>query len=233
MSRRIRKHANPFNVTTEVGAIDRREVFGREAPLEIDIGCGGAGFLFERARNHPDVDFVGFEVRRPLVEAAMKRRDAEGLKNVVVYYANAHPNLPGLLPPGVVRAFYVMFPDPCFKKRHHKRRILQPPLVRAMAELLPIGGHVYAQSDVEPLAEEMFDFLAAEGALTSRLGPGLRVPSPIEERTEWERDHERRGEPIYRMLFEKTKAPEGPIPEWTFRDTNPLRASEQEAPESP
>lgn len=226
MSRRIRKHANPFNVTTEVGALDRKAVFGREAPLEIDIGCGGAGFLFERARNHPDVDFVGFEVRKPLVEAAMARREREGPKNVVVYYANAHPNLPELVPPGVVRAFYVMFPDPCFKKRHHKRRILQPPLVRVMAELLPMGGIVYAQSDVKPLAEEMYDFLAAEPALACQLGKDLLVPSPIEERTEWERDHERRKEPIYRMRFEKVREPKGDIAPWQMRNTNPLHPEE-------
>lgn len=230
MSRRIRKHANPFNVTTEVGALDRVGLFGREAPLEIDIGCGGGAFLFERARNHPDVDFVGFEVRKPLVEAAMSRRDREGPRNLHIFYANAHTNLTDLVPPGVVRAFYVMFPDPCFKKRHHKRRILQPKLVRQMAELLPDGGHVYAQSDVKPLAEEMYDFLAAEDALESRLDPSLTVPSPIEERTEWEREHERNGEPIYRMRFERVRAPTGPVPELEFRDTNPLRVG-ADAPE--
>ena len=221
MSRRIRRHANPFNVTTQVGPLDRLAVFGREAPLEVDIGCGGAGFLFERARNHPELDFVGFEVRKPLVEAIMERRAREGLTNVVVYYANAHENLQTLVPPGVIRAFYIMFPDPCFKKRHHKRRMLKPDVVRRMAELLPLGGSVYAQSDVKPLAEEMYDFLAAEAAFVSTLDPALTVPSPIEERTEWERHHERVGEPIYRMRFEKVGEPSGPVPEPEYRNTNP------------
>lgn len=223
MAKRIRRHANPFHATTQVGPLDRVAVFGREAPLEVDIGCGGAGFLFERAKNHPDVDFIGFEVRAPLVEEVMARRDRAGLSNVMIYYANAHDNLQGLVPPGVIRAFYVMFPDPCFKKRHHKRRMLKPEVVRRMAELLPVGGYVYAQSDVRPLAEEMYDFLAAEGALRSTLGPELTVPSPIVERTEWERHHERRKEPIYRMRFEKVAEPTGPVPALEFRDTNPLR----------
>lgn len=228
MSRRIRKHANPFSVTTSVGVLDRQALFGREAPLEVDIGCGGGDFLFQRARNHPDVDFVGFEVRKPLVEAAMRRRDAQGLKNLVIFYANAHANLQNLIAPGVVRTFYVLFPDPCFKKRHWKRRILQPTLVRQMAELLPIGGTMFVQSDVKPLAEEMYDFLAAESAIESRLDPVLTVPSPIEERTEWERHHEKNDEPIYRMLFEKVREPAGEIAPWEMRDTNPLRL---EAPE--
>ena len=88
MSRRIRKHTNPFNVRTELGKIDRMEIFGREAPLEIDLGCGGASFVYERARNHPELDFVGLEVRKPLVEAAAARREREGSRNVVVLYAN-------------------------------------------------------------------------------------------------------------------------------------------------
>jgi tRNA (guanine-N7-)-methyltransferase len=222
MSRRIRKHANPFTVTTDLGQLDRLALFGREAPLEVDVGCGGARFLFERARNNPDRDFVGLEVRKPLVEAAAARRAAEGPSNVHVFYAAASGNL-RLAPPGSVAMFHVQFPDPCFKKRHWKRRMLQPAIVREMVEVLPLGGRIYAQSDVKPLAEEMFDFLAAERALESRLDPSLLVPSPLAERTEWERHHEAQGEPIYRMLFEKVREPEGPIPALPFRETNPRR----------
>lgn len=222
MSRRIRKHANPFTVTTRLGRLDRLALFGREAPLEVDLGCGAAGFLFERARNHPDRDFVGLEVRKPLVKAAMQKREVEGPKNLAVFYASSAENLE-LAEPGVVQLFSIQFPDPCFKKRHWKRRILQPKIVRGMTLALPLGGRIYAQSDVKPLAEEMYDFLAAEQALRSLLDPNMLVPSPISERTEWERQHEREGEPIYRMLFEKVTEPTGPIPELDFRDTNPRR----------
>ncbi len=226
MSRRIRKHANPFNVQTVVGKIDRLKLFGREAPLEVDLGCGEAGFVFDRARNAPDVDVIGFEVRKPLVEAAMARREREGPPNALVLYANANVNL-NFAEPGVVRRFYVHFPDPCFKKRHQKRRIVQPRSVRDMAGLLPLGGVVFAQSDVKPLAEEMFAFLAADGAFESRLDPSLAVPSPLAERTEWERHHEAHHEPVYRMLFEKVSEPTGPVASPEFRDTNPLRVPER------
>jgi tRNA (guanine-N7-)-methyltransferase len=219
MSRRIRRHANPFNVTTRLGRLDRAAIFGRWAPVEIDLGCGGARLIFDRARRHPDVDFIGLEVRRPVVEQATARRDREGPPNVAVFYANAHENLRDLVEPGAVRMFHVHFPDPCFKKKHRKRRILQPPLVREMARLLPPGGIVYAQSDVWPLAEEMHDVLRAETALQGgRLPPG---PPPIPEQTEWERQHEREGEPIHRLWFEKVREPEGPVPEIELRDTRP------------
>lgn len=215
---RIRKHANPFQVRTEVGRIDRTALFGREAPLEVELGAGTGAFFAERARNHPELDFVAFEVRRPLVESAMAKRPP----NLWVFYANAGENL-RIANPGVIRRFHVHFPDPCFKKRHFKRRILLPPVARVMAELLPIGGDVYVQSDVKPLAEEMYAILSAETALVSRLDPSMLVPRPIAELTPWERQHEAEGEPIYRMLFEKVREPSGPIPDIELRHTDPKK----------
>ena len=227
MSRRIRKHANPFTVVTHLGPLDRTALFGREAPLELDLGCGGGAFLFERAKRHPERDFVGLEIRKPLVDDNNRR--ASDLPNLRFFYANANVNLMDQ-PPGSIERFYVMFPDPCFKKRHWKRRIMQPRLVREMATVLPIGGQIFAQSDIRPLAEEMRDFLAQEPALKSLLGEALEVPSPFEERTEWERHHEAAEEPIYRMLFEKIAEPSGPVPEPEFRDTNPKRVNADGSP---
>ena len=225
MSRRIRKHANPFQVLHRVGRLDRQACFGREAPLEVDVGCGAGGFLFARAREEPDTDFVGLEIRRPLVDRAMERRRRENVPNVLFLYANAHTNLGDLATPGVIRRFTVHFPDPCFKKRHRKRRILQPTMVREMARLLPPGGEVFAQSDVLPLAEEMFDFLKAETAFESRLAEDLRGANPFHARTEWEKQHQREDEPVYRMLFMKVREPSGPIPCGELRDTHPDRTA--------
>jgi tRNA (guanine-N7-)-methyltransferase len=221
MGRRIRKHANPFQVRTTLGLVDRRVIFGREAPLEVELGPGNASFLFDRARAHPERDFVGLEVRRPLVETANQRRDTEGPKNLHVFYANASENL-RLAAAGVILGFHIHFPDPCFKKRHWKRRVVQPNTVRIMSELLPIGGFIYAQSDVKALAEEMFDFMIADGALLPR-DRTLLVERPFPESTAWEKQHEAEGEPIYRMLFEKIREPAGPIPELEMRHTDPKR----------
>lgn len=228
-ARRIRKHANPFQVRTEVGRLDRLAMFGREAPLEVELGVGTGAFLFDRARNNPDRDFVGFEVRRPLVEAAMARREKDGPKNLWFFYANANVTNLELCAPGIITRFHVHFPDPCFKRRHWKRRILQSPIVRKMAELLPIGGEVYAQSDVKPLAEEMFELLAADGAFEPRLDPSMLVPRPFPESTPWERQHEVEGAPIYRMLFAKVREPSGPVPTIELRITDPKRLAALEA----
>ncbi len=219
MARRIRKHANPFNVLTKLGTLDRIALFGRKAPLEVDLGCGGASYLFQRAQNHPDRDFVGIEVRKPLVEATMRRRDQAGLTNLHVFYANAHENIE-LAEPGVIRCFHVHFPDPCFKKRHHKRRIVQPSSVRKMAKALTLGGHIYVQTDVLPLAEEMAAFLEGDGALR-RMTPTLTAPRPFPETTEWERHHDQEQEPIYRMLFTKVREPVGQIAVPDFKNARP------------
>lgn len=227
MSRRIRKHANPFTVTTALGRLDRRAWFGREAPLEVDLGCAGAGLLFERAAHHPERDFVGIEVRKPLVLKALAQRDREGPQNLAIFHANANINVRELAEPGSIVMFHVHFPDPCFKKKHQKRRILQPQLVRDMAGVLPTGGQVYLQSDVRLLAREMYRFMASDGAFDSVLGDELEVPRPIPEATEWERQHEREGEPIYRMLFEKVREPSGPVSEPEFVDVNPLRVQDK------
>lgn len=186
------------------------------------MGCGTGAFLRQRALGHPDVDFVGLEVRKPLVEQIMNRRDREGPPNLAVFYASADTNL-ALAPPGVIRCFHVHFPDPCFKRRHWKRRILQPKTVLRMAELLPLEGRVFLQSDVLPLAQEMYDFMAAESAFESLLDPSMTVPSPFEERTDWERHHELVGEPVYRMLFVKRRPPSGRVSDLEFRETNPAR----------
>ncbi len=221
MARRVRKHANPFHCTVELGHVDRREIFGREAPLEVELGPGDATFLFERARNNPERDFIGLEVRRPMVEQAMARREASGPSNAVVLYANANINV-DLAAHGVVTRFHVHFPDPWVKKKHWKRRMLKPEVVRKMAELLPIGGDVYAQSDVPLLAAEMYRFLDGDGSFESLLDPSMEVARPVEESTHWERHHERHGEPIYRMLFVKRREPTGPIPDLRLGDTGPL-----------
>src|SRR5688572_19281562 len=95
---RFRKHANPFNCTVDLGRLDRLALFGREAPLEVELGPGSGSFLFERAKNNPERDFVGIEVRKPVVELANQRRP----QNAIVLYANATINLSELVEPSTI-----------------------------------------------------------------------------------------------------------------------------------
>lgn len=203
----------------ELGELDRAALFGREGPLELELGSGAGRFLWERALAHPELDFVGLEIREPLVEHRMARPDRP--KNLVYLVANANRNL-ALAKPGVIQQFHVHFPDPCFRGRHFKRRVIQSSTVREMATLLPLGGRIYAQSDVLLLAEEMFRVLSAETALSALLPADLRAPRPIPEATEWELHHEAVAEPIYRMLFEKQREPSGETPKVVLGPVKPV-----------
>lgn len=214
---RVRKHANPFSVRVELERLDRKAIFGRVGALEVELGSGAGGFLIDRASNEPSIDFVGFEIRKPLVLRAEACRKERGLRNLTFVFANGIANLDRAFAPGSVSRFHVHFPDPCPKKRHFKRRILSPKVARELASLLCVGGEIYAQSDVPELAFEMADFLAADGSFEERLDPRRTNARPIPESTEWERHHESRGEPIHRLLFVKAREPRGPIPELPFR----------------
>ncbi|MBI4814631.1 MAG: tRNA (guanosine(46)-N7)-methyltransferase TrmB [Deltaproteobacteria bacterium] len=214
---RVRKHANPFSVRVELGRLDRIALFGREGLVEIELGSGAGGFLTERARKNPGIDFIGFEIRRPLVARAEELRKALECNNLVFLFANGGAVLDGLLPAGSVSRFHVHFPDPCPKKRHHKRRLLNPTIVRRIATLLRVGGDIYAQSDVRELSLEMASFIEADGSFAPRLLPLEGGARPVEERTEWERHHESRSEPIYRLVYEKIREPEGAVPTIPFR----------------
>tara|TARA_Y100001934_G_C12029101_1_gene620485 strand:- start:385 stop:687 length:303 start_codon:yes stop_codon:yes gene_type:complete len=91
--------------------------------------------------------------------------------------------------------------------------MVRPDLVRKMAELLDVGGQIYAQSDVPNLAKEMYFFFEQDGCLESLLDPSMQVERPFPEFTDWEKHHEDIGEPIYRMLFEKVRPVHGPVPD--------------------
>ena len=96
-----------------------------------------------------------------------------------------------------------------------------------MAEILPIGGAVHLSSDVRPLAEEMYHFMELDGAFEAETSASMLIDKLYPELTEWERHHQNENEPVYRMRFRKVREPTGSLPEFEFRDTNPLRVNDE------
>lgn len=177
-------------------------------PLHLDIGAARGRFLLALAPQQPHHNHLGLEIRRPLVAAAEVDRLAADLTNLHFLYANANVSLPAwlaALPAGVLAWVSIQFPDPWFKSRHHKRRVLQPPLLAALAAALPPGGHLFLQSDVLALIAPMVELCEASGWFERppQDGRPWRADNPLPVPTERERQVQAAGLPIYRVLYRR------------------------------
>jgi tRNA (guanine-N7-)-methyltransferase len=144
--------------------IDFAAAFGRAAPVALEIGFGNGDALARQAAAHPETDYLGIEVHRPGVGRLLARLAAEGLANVRVVCADAKEVLARNIPDESLAAVYVLFPDPWPKKRHHKRRLVQPEFAQLVRRKLKPGGVLHLATDWPAYAEHMETVLnAAEG----------------------------------------------------------------------
>lgn len=213
LARRHRRHANPFAVRHPVPAFDPVAHFGRSAPIALDIGCGPGRFVAELAQAHPEYNVLGLEIRAHLVAStcaavAQVQREARERGAPPVYghalLANANLHLPTLLADHTVGFVSVNFPDPWYKKRHHKRRVLTETLLHALRPKLLPGAQIHVMTDYEPLALAMRQALAAQDWLEDRVGAGVWCAHSTTGLTsEREQTHMARGEPIYRMAYQQ------------------------------
>lgn len=203
---RVRQHVNPLSdkYHTQVGEIDWAAIFANpNQPLHIDVGCAKGYFVNQMATLQPDWNFLGLEIRAPLVDYALQQRDRAGFQNLHFLFCNANTSLADLLqtlPPKTLQQVSIQFPDPWFKKRHQKRRVVQPALVQALAAHLPSGGRVVLQSDVEEVAVEMCDRFA-ENAAFQRTAPDWLAASPFPTQTDREALTLGKGLPVFRAIF--------------------------------
>jgi len=142
------------------------EIFGREAPLVLEIGSGMGATTAAIAKERPECDFIAVEVHGPGVGSLLKLIEKEQLKNVRVIRHDALDVLEKMIPDGALAGIHLFFPDPWPKKRHHKRRLVQPAFAALAARKLGPGGYLHAATDWEDYASRMAEVLAAE--------PGLR-----------------------------------------------------------
>jgi tRNA (guanine-N7-)-methyltransferase len=149
----------------QASPFDAAAVFGRHAPLVLEIGFGMGAATAQIAAARPDTDFLGVEVHVPGVGALLKRIGEEGLSNLRIVQHDAVQVLDQMLAPVSLAGVHVFFPDPWHKKKHHKRRLIQPPLVALLASRLAAGGVLHCATDWQPYAEQMLEVLSAEPAL--------------------------------------------------------------------
>ena len=158
------------------------------------------------AQVEPNWNFLGLEIREPLVVEANRIRDEMGLTNLHYLFANVNNSLISLLstlPQDSLQKVTIQFPDPWFKNRHAKRRVVQPELVTELAKYLAVGGVVFLQSDIEFVAVEMCDRFDEHPAFEKLGTTTWLAQNPLPVPTEREIATQNKGEPVYRALFTK------------------------------
>lgn len=188
------------------GAADWGAVFGRQAPriLEIGFGMGQATAAIARAR--PDVDFIGVEVHEPGVGALLKLIGEGELSNIRILQHDAVEVLEHMVGPASMSGVHVFFPDPWHKKRHHKRRLIQPPLVQLLASRLAPGGVLHCATDWQPYAQQMLQVLSTQALLRNTVGSerGGYAPRPdYRPLTKFEQRGLRLGHGVWDLVYER------------------------------
>ena len=185
---------------------DWGSVFGRDAPriLEIGFGMGQATAAIAHAR--PEVDFIGVEVHEPGVGALLKLIGQGNLHNIRILQHDAVEVLEHMVAPASLAGVHIFFPDPWHKKRHHKRRLIQPALVSLLASRLCEGGVLHGATDWQPYAQQMLEVLGAEPQLRNTVGidGGGYAPRPdYRPMTKFEQRGIRLGHGVWDLVFEK------------------------------
>jgi tRNA (guanine-N7-)-methyltransferase len=164
-ARALAEHGARFILPFRHEPLDLPAVFGRDAPTILEIGFGMGEATAQIAATLPDVNFLGCEVHDPGVGALVKRIQDQGLANIRIVQHDAVEVLQEMVAPASLAGVHVFFPDPWHKKRHHKRRLIQPALVRLLASRLRPGGAIHCATDWEEYALQMLEVLGAEPQL--------------------------------------------------------------------
>jgi tRNA (guanine-N7-)-methyltransferase len=160
----LERLANRYSLDPIEGVIDFDAAFGRRAPLSFEIGFGAGDALLARSQARPDWNHVGVEVHRPGVGRALIRAEQMELDNLRVMTRDAVEILRTQIAPGTLHEVVIEFPDPWHKKRHHKRRLVQPAFARLIAERLAPDGVLRLATDWAEYAVQMREVLNAEDA---------------------------------------------------------------------
>ncbi|MEM1080089.1 MAG: tRNA (guanosine(46)-N7)-methyltransferase TrmB [Pseudomonadota bacterium] len=194
----------PRYALTDEGS-DLRTQFERSAPLVIEIGCGNGDALVWMSGHEPNKNFIGIEVHEPGVGRLLRGLESNQRSNVRVAMRDAVVVLTDRAVAESIDELRVYFPDPWPKKRHHKRRLIQPAVIQLMARVLKTGGRLHLATDWQPYAEWMEEHLAArvdleDISLPNRARPGWRPE------THFERRGTRKGHTIVDLIYQKRES---------------------------
>ncbi len=193
-----------FGLEVKNGKIDLAELFGREADTVLEIGFGMGESLISMAKASPHLNFIGIEVHRPGVGRLLSRVDEEQLTNIRVYSEDAIEVLEHCIADNSLFTLQLFFPDPWHKKKHHKRRIVQPEFAQMIRAKLRVGGCFHMATDWQPYAEHMMEVMEVAQGYENVAGAGEYSPQP-EARpvTKFQRRGEKLGHGVWDLIYER------------------------------
>jgi tRNA (guanine-N7-)-methyltransferase len=193
-----------YGVDNDDSVLDLAALFGRDNAKVLEIGFGNGRSLARMAADFPDNDYLGIEVHRPGVGALLLLIEEQGLSNVRVVCADAVEVLKQRLPDACLDRVQLFFPDPWHKKRHHKRRIVQPEFAALVAQKLKPGGVFHLATDWQDYAQQMLTVMSAAPAYRNQAGDGNYAPRPPwRPLTKFEQRGQRLGHGVWDLLFER------------------------------
>jgi tRNA (guanine-N7-)-methyltransferase len=197
---RIRQHVNPLDAFFETFRGVKPVLDGR--PVEVEIGCADAQFLFERASADPSRHYIGLEIREDLVDYVNRKAKRLSLP-VTGVFCQAQLHIKQILPAQVASRVYVNFPDPWFKRRHHVRRMVDSVLAEQIDHMLAPDGDLFVQTDVWDIAIDAMS--AFEPRFTNQAGEWTfwKQGNPYGVRSWREQNAEETGLPIWRLLYRR------------------------------
>lgn len=195
-----------WGLEVENGPLDFDTAFERPGPRVLEIGFGMGQSLLAMALAAPATNFLGIEVHRPGVGRLLHGMAEQGVENIRVYCHDAVEVLRDCIADASLDTVQIFFPDPWHKKRHHKRRLIQPPFVAHLLGKLKPGGIIHLATDWENYAEQMMEVLSATEGLSNTCAQGQFAPRP-EDRplTKFELRGERLGHGVWDLVFVRDK----------------------------
>jgi len=187
----------------EQGRLDFERTFGRNAPVVLEIGFGMGQSLVAMAKAAPDKDFIGIEVHRPGVGKLLHSMAEAGVENIRAYCDDAVEVLEQCIPENSLAAVQIFFPDPWHKKKHHKRRLIQPEFLQLLRRKLAIGGVLHVATDWQDYAEHILEVLTHAPGFKNQSGEGYAPRPEQRPKTKFEMRGERLGHGVWDLLFER------------------------------
>jgi len=187
--------------------LDFQALFGNDHPVIVDVGFGNGDSTWQMARENPQENYLGIEVHPPGVGHLLLKLEEQGLRNVRIACADAAEFFGSRLGDSSLAGVRIYFPDPWPKKRHHKRRLVQPAFVALVANKLRAGGVLHLATDWTPYAEHMIEVLAATPSFTNLSAEGNYCPRPPwRPPTRYEKRGQKLGHAVHDLVFRKTGA---------------------------